>query len=484
MRAVDEQLAAVRALLDKAGQAQPSDAAETPATDSGKPKAEARAAASKVEDFGQKLEGARKDYAAALKDATSLDVAAHPLSKTWPEPDYEKLLASGVDSWTVAFAHAARDSIPTKPQASWKLKGWAKNLAQVRDLTERLLSDDGARGAAQAHLSSSGSMALRNAVELYQDIGHGTSLKGIELHQGDYSVYKGEKFDPPMTMWTVTRKARATAFSNWGTEIANGRTRAEAIGGLKAYLAQQDEKPPAESRVTFAIYSRRRTGEVFVGKKIGKTVAELQGGFKTAAEARKYLAEHQAELEAKLAAYKDIPSERNATNAPRVGIDHRSGGDVTPEQFSDAFGFRGVQFGNHIEGPRRQADLNRAYDALMDLAGVLDLPPRALSLNGELGLAFGARGKGGKNAAAAHYEHGTVVINLTKGSGAGSLAHELFHAIDNYFSRSGGDKTGYMTQRGEGAPNIVRPEMTRAFEGINRAISTTRIRERSKELDK
>ncbi|AHJ10654.1 hypothetical protein AU083_gp58 [Escherichia phage phi191] len=82
-----------------------------------------------------------------------------------------------------------------------------------------------------------------------------------------------------------------------------------------------------------------------------------------------------------------------------------------------------MQFGNYVEGPRRQADLNRAYDSLHDLAEVLNVPTKALSLNGRLGLAFGARGKG---KAAAHYEPGEVAINLTKGNGPGALAHEWF----------------------------------------------------------
>ena len=94
-----------------------------------------------------------------------------------------------------------------------------------------------------------------------------------------------------------------------------------------------------------------------------------------------------AELEGLLAKYKAVPPVRNTQNAPRIGEDYRKGADVTPEQFQEAFGFRGVQFGNYVEGGRRQQDLNRAYDALMDLAGVLALPPRALSLGGRLGLA-------------------------------------------------------------------------------------------------
>ena len=146
--------------------------------------------------------------------------------------------------------------------------------------------------------------------------------------------------------------------------------------------------------------------------------------------------------------------ERNAENQPRIGDDHRNGASVTPEGFTEAFGFRGVQFGNYVEGTRRQLDLNNAYDGLSDLAAVLNIPTRAISLNGQLGLAFGARGKGGRNPHAAHYEPGQVVINLTKNNGAGSLAHEWFHAMDNYFAKLDGGGKGYVTD-GERNPNIL-----------------------------
>lgn len=193
--------------------------------------------------------------------------------------------------------------------------------------------------------------------------------------------------------------------------------------------------------------------------------------------------------------------ERGIAIAERVAATLEPEQNVTPEKFSDAFGFRGVQFGNYVEGPRRQSDLNRAYDSLMDMADVLKVPAKALSLNGRLGLAFGARGKGGKNAAAAHYEPGAVAINLTKGNGAGSLAHEWFHALDNYFGQydvakdsdvgSGGE---YMTERhrkvrqrdGNTYVTIehpVRQEVYDAFKGVMKAIKESSLPERSLRLD-
>ena len=66
----------------------------------------------------------------------------------------------------------------------------------------------------------------------------------------------------------------------------------------------------------------------------------------------------------------------------------------------------------------------------MDMATVLDISPKAISLNGTLGLAFGARG----TRFAAHYEPSKMVINISKLNGPGALAHEWGHALDHYLT--------------------------------------------------
>lgn len=65
--------------------------------------------------------------------------------------------------------------------------------------------------------------------------------------------------------------------------------------------------------------------------------------------------------------------------------------------------------------------LNNAYDSLMDLSKILDIPPKAVALDNELGLCFGSRGFG---SASAHYEPSNRLINLTKTKGYSSLAHD------------------------------------------------------------
>lgn len=157
----------------------------------------------------------------------------------------------------------------------------------------------------------------------------------------------------------------------------------------------------------------------------------------------KFVAEHKPELESR---YRELKEEFSRSEKDwrsgnpirdRVGPDYRQGTDATPEIFQETFGFRGVEFGNWVKqgknGRERQWMLNNAYDSLMDLSKILDIPPKAVALNGGLGLAFGSRGHG---AASAHYEVANRVINLTKTKGYSSLAHEWFHALDHYLMRT------------------------------------------------
>ena len=155
------------------------------------------------------------------------------------------------------------------------------------------------------------------------------------------------------------------------------------------------------------------------------------------------------------------------------GKDWRKGKRVTGDDMLNDFGFRGGEFGKWASQAERQASLDFAYDSLMDLADVLGVPPKALSLNGELAIAFGARGGGH---ALAHYEPGRVVINLTKTKGAGSLAHEWAHAVDDYFARQAGLRSvggeSYVSHGAFPRDHKMRPEMAEAWQRIVNAIQS------------
>ncbi|MCF0123883.1 MAG: hypothetical protein HUJ67_07190 [Ruminiclostridium sp.] len=100
----------------------------------------------------------------------------------------------------------------------------------------------------------------------------------------------------------------------------------------------------------------------------------------------------------------------------------------------DTYQFRKIIFGKSMPKKERISSVERASTSFATLAGLLNLSPRAVSMNRQLTLAFGARGHG----SSAHYELEYKLVNLTRSSGAGSLAHEWFHALDNHFG--GGER--------------------------------------------
>jgi len=145
----------------------------------------------------------------------------------------------------------------------------------------------------------------------------------------------------------------------------------------------------------------------------------------------------------------DLPRPENTV---RTGTQRRTA-PAKDSDFMKTFGFRGVEFGNWNNQEERQQLLDDAYDGLMDLADVMGIPPSAMSLNGELALAFGARGQG-LSGARAHYERSKAVINLTKMNGAGSLAHEWFHAVDHYFGRQDGKASSEWVTDADGTRSL------------------------------
>lgn len=143
-------------------------------------------------------------------------------------------------------------------------------------------------------------------------------------------------------------------------------------------------------------------------------------------------------------------------------------GDVKGDQFIKTFGFRGVEFGNWNNQLERQRVMNHAYDAMHDMAEVAGLDPKAMSLDGKLGLAFGARGHGGEGAGRAHYERNYGAINLTKMKGAGSLAHEWMHALDHFLARKDDPSLDVMTTNKAG--NKVFPADARSVDYLSHRV--------------
>ena len=93
------------------------------------------------------------------------------------------------------------------------------------------------------------------------------------------------------------------------------------------------------------------------------------------------------------------------------------------------YGFRGIEMGQWVTPEERDRAAIHFDGALEDLMAVLQGPEHLVSLRGTLGIQYG---KGGRPGVAAHYRPATRQLSLAKNAGAGSLAHEWFHAFDHY----------------------------------------------------
>ena len=415
----------------------------------------------RIEDVGEKIGDARKDVwkeiiasiknkKQGIEEALKKSSAGKLFSSLFDE---KKLLESGVSNEVVTFISAVKGSLGTKPRSLSKLKMWINKVLHQYDMCEQALENwesvkkkiDEWKYYSQPFYMYRAAMAV-GGYESGRDVGN-AELWQIADGYSDGKSVAGQ--------WCV-RKA--------GAYDGIYKTYEEAAEALKKFAGENAAVDGKGKRkeVKLAIYKRRTDGTMFIAPE-GKPDVIIQDGFKTLYEASAYKKEHYAEMQERYRTLMDGIKPKFNENRERKGRDWRGGKDVSAEDFREAFDFRGVEFGNWMQQKDRRQALNECYDSLMDLAMVCGVSPKALSLGGKLAMAFGARGVGKFNA---HYEPDKVVINLTKTKGAGSLAHEWFHAIDNYFNMQGWDEFATESTR-----NVERKEMAEAWKDLVRAIN-------------
>ena len=417
--------------------------------------------AERIEDVGEKIGDARKDVwkeiiariknkKQGIEEALKKSSAGKLFSSLFDE---KELLESGVSNEVVTFISAVKGSLGTKPRSLYKLKMWINKVLHQYDMCEQALENwesvkkkiDEWKYYSQPFYMYRAAMAV-GGYESGRDVGN-AELWQIADGYSDGKSVAGQ--------WCV-RKA--------GAYDGIYKTYEEAAEALKKFAGENAAVDGKGKRkeVKLAIYKRRTDGTMFIAPE-GKPDVIIQDGFKTLYEASAYKKEHYAEMQERYRTLMDGIKPKFNENRERKGRDWRGGKDVSAEDFREAFDFRGVEFGNWMQQKDRRQALNECYDSLMDLAMVCGVSPKALSLGGKLAMAFGARGGGKFNA---HYEPDKVVINLTKTKGAGSLAHEWFHAIDNYFNMQGWDEFATESTR-----NVERKEMAEAWKDLVRAIN-------------
>ena len=385
-----------------------------------------------IEDAGQKIGGARKDQwaerglSAVDLDAMSESEGAQLATKAnvW-KPDYAAMAGAVGEPVTVAMIKVVYDSLAAKPKLNTPQgrRDYVTAMQAVRAVYGAVKTPEEAKIAY---------VKLREALGI-------DSASGMRAFDEDqkakrrvlFSVYKGRS-DPFVLGRDELLRAQKLVNSGFPGVVEPWTRRfvVRSVGGagiteagVKSYMRD------AASLGTPMTEEQLRAGAWRVTDKAGKAMAYAATQEDAEAAAKQVYEGLKAGGEAL-----QEPQRPHLDKLKREGLERAIDRDVTASDFIESFGFRGVEWGNWAAQDERQKIANLAFDALADLARVLNVPRRALSLNGTMGMAFGARG-GGRFAA--HYEPGKLVINMTKLRGAGSLAHEWAHAFDHYFGELG-----------------------------------------------
>ena len=373
------------------------------------------------EDFGEKIGGAKKDlwrarglYADDLDGMNEREADKYVTKdNVWKKPDYQALHDDGVPVDVVYFIKKVRDSLNVRPaiyrnyspdERKTIQKRYITTVRQLQAVMENVRSVDDAKKAFDKFFVDNGYLQKTN----------GSIIGASYIPASDY--YRNPALSQKLISTLQIRSERQ--FERDFTRKAE----------RDQFLVPKDQKIPRGYDVHLYDgngYSRRgdwQAGTYYVTK--GHAI--LQTNLATREDAIRW-AQDYSKNKTKAGKQRFVPPQLEHIN--RTGPDYRNGQEIVGQHYLDTFGFRGGEFGNWLNQLDRQTSLNMGFEALKDLATALHISDKDIAFAGTLAIAFGARGSGN---AAAHYEPLRKVINLTKMHGAGSLAHEWWHGLDDY----------------------------------------------------
>ena len=379
-------------------------------------------------DFGEKIGGARKDlwasrglYVSDLDGMNEREASKYVVKDNiWKRPDYETLAKEGIPTEILYFRNEIRKAISPKPNFFYYdgdkergRKDYIETVRIIEELCNKIKTTD-------------------DAMRLFEDL----YIKNGFMENAEYGyryTLKG-RHNPAITdkLYRLVRVSSAEYF------LYHYKRKADK----EQFAVAKEQKLPKGVEIRFNKgdgYSYSRTGDwrdntyyVTLRNRI------LEINFSTKDEALKWVKANVSNISEKKKKFTPPQLE----HIERTGPNYRAGVEITGDDYLSTFCFRGGEFGNWLNQKDRQASMNMGFEALKDLANALHLSDYDIALNGTLAIAFGARGRG---KAAAHYEPLRKVINLTKMHGAGSLAHEWWHALDDYLGSTVATSSNFLS---------------------------------------
>lgn len=430
-------------------------------------------------DVGEKIGGAKKDVyqrtkESVMKEYSDQELADISREKAIPEVDYKSVIENGVGEESLGVYNFFVSNLGKKLTTNrYKLGKWVEGVKALRTFAKGMITMPARINSATEEFLSK-DISMQESVAMYQhfDFVNNEKIRKYAVSASDWvKTIQEEKRSEVVRQFYLTQNGKSV----YGV---SGRSQEDFYAKVAEYLSA-DKKERGESNIadSISVFSSRSGRNIMVAyKKNGKFI-ELEK-FNTIEEARaakkEKIDEYVSRVETLGSFNENVFRKEENENA---GKSYRDGKNISANEFMDTFGFRGVEFGNWVSQKERVPRLNMAYDAFKELANIMGVSDKSISLNGELGFAFGSRGVSG---ALAHYEPGKVVINITKENGAGTIAHEWWHAFDNYLSRKSGRETSFITR----TLDYGRMELNAEFEKLMSFLRSSEVYSRSKEADR
>ena len=382
----------------------------------------------RLDDFGEKIGGARKDLwrsrGLELGDLEAMNTREREKNvkkdNVWKRPDYKKLVEGGEDRGLLWARNEIRKAVNQNPSyrygdtAEIKAKKQALFVETVREIqamAERATTAEDFRAMGREWLIKKGYLRDNPNGSYYSRYSYTDAYNNNPALHGSNYLQNVEYL--------------AKSFSSFGKLADRANFAVDAKSVVPKGFSITGGPDTVGGKLVDGEWVQDTSYAVCRGRMI------IKAGFPTYEEALAWLQQAVAKKKGKT---RFVPEQ--LLEVHRKGPDYRGSKNVAGQDYLDTFAFRGGEFGNWLNEKDRQVSLNYGFDALKDLADALGVADSDISFGGNLNIAFGARGQG-LSGAAAHYERDRHVINLTKMNGAGSLAHEWFHALDDYIGGYG-----------------------------------------------
>ena len=390
----------------------------------------------KIKDFGEKIGGAKKDLwkekgisIANLAEMNEKEQAKYVVkSNIWIKPNYQELVDNGKEREVVYFYKTVIDAMPTtmlhKHGATLdeisqdnerfincinKMKELVYNCNTLEDCInfKKVLIDNFLEGKTSWSFHNKDIYDNINLNKVFKAVSHWNYNPRYYISKMKESNFCASESDKIIQRFDTTDLSIYNFKENVDDTL---RPYYIAKGNTKMFFSKERYESLKDCKFLGYDKSKRE----FIG---ANSLEELNQKYKDIVNEKDTIEKGRKQI-----------FKYNSIDIKRTGGEEYLSGVATGDDYLNTFKFKGGEFGNWLNDKERQDNLNFAFNSFKDIATALGIRDEDISLNGKLSIAFGSRGSG---RALAHYEPLRNVINLTKLKGAGSLAHEYGHFLDN-----------------------------------------------------